>query len=81
MQLAAADGTVLPAPVPLSDHERQMNLEALKFIAGDRHARLHFQLESGRTRTSDRQPACVSQHRRADQGDARGYCRDRWRCC
>ena len=45
MQLAAADGTVLPAPVPLSDHERQMNLEALKFIATQTAARgLHFQL-------------------------------------
>lgn len=45
MQLAAADGTVLPAPVPLSDSERQMNLEALKFIAAQTAARgLHFQL-------------------------------------
>ena len=45
MQLAAADGTVLPAPVPLSDRERQMNLEALKFIAAQTAARgLHFQL-------------------------------------
>jgi len=45
MQLAAADGTVLPAPVQLSDRERQMNLEALKFIAAQTAARgLHFQL-------------------------------------
>ena len=45
MQLAAADGTVLPAPVELSDHERQMNLDALKFIAAQTAARgLHFQL-------------------------------------
>jgi hypothetical protein len=45
MQLAAADGTVLPAPVPLSDRERQMNLDALKFIAAQTAARgLHFQL-------------------------------------
>jgi hypothetical protein len=45
MQLAAADGSMLPAPVPLSDHERQMNLEALKFIAAQTAARgLHFQL-------------------------------------
>jgi hypothetical protein len=45
MQLATADGTTLPAPVELSDHERQMNLEALKFIAAQTAARgLHFQL-------------------------------------
>ncbi len=45
MQLAAPDGTVLPAPVALSDHERQMNLDALKFIAAQTAARgLHFQL-------------------------------------
>ncbi len=45
MQLAAADGTVLPAPVELSDSERKMNLDALKFIAGQTAARgLHFQL-------------------------------------
>ncbi len=45
MQLAAPDGTVLPAPVVLSDHERQMNLDALKFIAAQTAARgLHFQL-------------------------------------
>jgi hypothetical protein len=45
MQLAAADGTVLPVPVELGDHERQMNLDALKFIAAQTAARgLHFQL-------------------------------------
>ena len=45
MQLAAADGTVLATPVELSDRERQMNLEALKFIAAQTAARgLHFQL-------------------------------------
>ena len=45
MQRAAPDGTVLPAPVELSDHERQMNLDALKFIATQTAARgLHFQL-------------------------------------
>ena len=45
MQLAAADGKVLPAPVELSDRERKMNLEALKFIAAQTAARgLHFQL-------------------------------------
>jgi hypothetical protein len=45
MQLAAADGTVLPAPVELSDQERQMNMDALKFIAAQTAARgLHFQL-------------------------------------
>jgi len=45
MQLAAPDGTMLPAPVALSDHERQMNLDALKFIAAQTAARgLHFQL-------------------------------------
>ncbi len=45
MQLAAPDGTRLPAPVELSDHERQMNLDALKFIAAQAAARgLHFQL-------------------------------------
>jgi hypothetical protein len=45
MQLAAADGTVLPAPIELSDRERRMNLEALKFIATQTAARgLHFQL-------------------------------------
>jgi hypothetical protein len=45
MQLAAADGTALPAPVVLSDHEQQMNLDALKFIAVQTAARgLHFQL-------------------------------------
>jgi len=45
MQRAAPDGTMLPAPVELSDHERQMNLEALKFIAAQTAARgLDFQL-------------------------------------
>ncbi len=45
MQLAAADGTVLPVPVPFSGRERQMNLAALKFIAAQTAARgLHFQL-------------------------------------
>src|SRR5579863_2751314 len=45
MQLAAADGTVLPAPVELSDGERKMNLDALKLIAAETAARgLHFQL-------------------------------------
>jgi hypothetical protein len=45
MQLAAADGTVLPAPVELSDRERKMNLDALKFIAAQTAARgMHFQL-------------------------------------
>lgn len=45
MQLAAADGKVLPAPVALSSDERKKNLEALKFIAAQTAARgLHFQL-------------------------------------
>ncbi len=45
MQRASADGKVLPAPVQLSDRERQMNLDALKFIAAQTAARgLHFQL-------------------------------------
>jgi hypothetical protein len=45
MQLAKADGTVLPAPVALSDWERTKNFEALKFIAAQTAARgLQFQL-------------------------------------
>jgi hypothetical protein len=45
MQLAKADGTVLPAPVALSDWERTKNLVALQFIAAQAAARgLHFQL-------------------------------------
>ncbi|HEY1804395.1 MAG TPA: hypothetical protein VGG45_07920 [Terracidiphilus sp.] len=45
MQLASPDGTVLSAPVELSDGERKMNLDALKFIAGQTALRgLHFQL-------------------------------------
>jgi hypothetical protein len=45
MQLSRPDGTVLPAPIQVSDHERQMNLDALKFIAAQTAARgLHFQL-------------------------------------
>jgi hypothetical protein len=45
MQLAAADGTVLPAPVAVGERERKMNLDALKFIATQTAARgLHFQL-------------------------------------
>jgi len=45
MQLAKADGTVLTAPVALSDEERQKNFDALKYIAGQTAARgLHFQL-------------------------------------
>jgi len=45
MQLARADGTVLPAPVELSDWERTKNLVALQFIATQTAARgLHFQL-------------------------------------
>jgi hypothetical protein len=45
MQRTAPDGTVLPAPVELSDGERKMNLDALKFIAAQAAARgLEFQL-------------------------------------
>jgi hypothetical protein len=45
MQLAKADGTVLPAPVQLSDWERTKNFEALRFIAAQTAARgLQFQL-------------------------------------
>ena len=45
MQLAKADGTVLATPVALSDRERQMNFDALRFIAAQTAARgLQFQL-------------------------------------
>lgn len=45
VQLADPEGNRLPAPVPLSDEERQKNLEALRFIATETAARgLHFQL-------------------------------------
>jgi hypothetical protein len=45
LQLAAPDGKVLAAPVPLSAAEREKNLQALKFIAAQTAARgLHFQL-------------------------------------
>jgi hypothetical protein len=45
MQLAKADGTVLPAPVEISDWERTKNFVALKFIAAQTAQRgLHFQL-------------------------------------
>jgi hypothetical protein len=45
LQLASADGKVLPAPVPLSAEERKWNFEALRFIAAETGARgLHFQL-------------------------------------
>ncbi len=45
MQLAAADGTVLPAPLPLSAEERKRNFDALRSIAAETAARgLHFQL-------------------------------------
>ena len=45
MQLAAPDGKVLPAPVPLSAEEREKNLQRCKFIAAETAARgLHFQL-------------------------------------
>ena len=45
MQLAAADGTILHAPVPLSDEERKRNFAALRNIAAETAARgLHFQL-------------------------------------
>ncbi len=53
MQRAAPDGTVLPAPVELSDSERKMNLDALKFIAGQTAAGdCTSNWGSGRTRTS-----------------------------
>jgi hypothetical protein len=45
LQLAAPDGKVLPAPVPLSAAEREKNLRALQFIAAQTAMRgLHFQL-------------------------------------
>jgi hypothetical protein len=45
MQLASADGKVLPAPVALSAEERRRNFDALKYIAAQTAARgLHFQL-------------------------------------
>ena len=45
VQLAAPDGKVLAAPVPLSAAERERNLAALQFIAAQTAARgLHFQL-------------------------------------
>ena len=45
VQLADPEGNRLPAPVPLSNKERQSNFEALKFIAAETGARgLHFQL-------------------------------------
>jgi hypothetical protein len=45
VQLAAADGTRLAVPVPLSRAERSRNLEMLRFIAAETGARgLHFQL-------------------------------------
>jgi hypothetical protein len=45
MQLRSPQGELLPAPVPLSDAERNRNLEALKFIAAETGARgLQFQL-------------------------------------
>lgn len=45
VQLAAADGTRLSAPAPLSHDERQKNFETLRFIAAEAGAcGLHFQL-------------------------------------
>ena len=45
MQLAAADGTVLAAPMEVSADERQRNFDALRFIASETAKRgLHFQL-------------------------------------
>jgi hypothetical protein len=45
MQLAAADGTRLAAPEPLSSAERAKNLEMLRFVAAETGARgLQFQL-------------------------------------
>ncbi|HZL49699.1 MAG TPA: hypothetical protein VFC37_01990 [Terracidiphilus sp.] len=45
VQLADQEGNRLPAPVPLSDEEREKNFAALKFIAAETGARgLHFQL-------------------------------------
>ena len=45
VQLADPEGNRLPAPVPLSDEEREKNLDALRFIATETAARgLHFQL-------------------------------------
>jgi len=45
VQLAAPDGKVLAAPVPLSAGERERNLQALQFIAAQTAMRgLHFQL-------------------------------------
>jgi hypothetical protein len=45
MQLAAPDGAVLRAPVPLSAEERKKNFDALRNIAAETAARgLHFQL-------------------------------------
>ena len=45
VQLAKADGSVLPEPRTLSDEERKRNFDALKFIAAQAAARgVHFQL-------------------------------------
>ena len=45
MQLRAADGAKLPAPVPISAAERARNFDMLQFIAAETAARgLHFQL-------------------------------------
>ena len=45
VQLADPAGNRLPAPVPISDEEREKNLAALRFIASETAARgLHFQL-------------------------------------
>ena len=45
VQLAGADGKVLPAPRQLSDEEREKNFSALRFIAAQTAARgLRFQL-------------------------------------
>jgi hypothetical protein len=45
VQLTAADGRRLPAPVPLSKEEQTKNFETLRFIAAETGARgLHFQL-------------------------------------
>jgi hypothetical protein len=45
MQLRSPEGKPLPAPVPLSDDERNRNYEALKYVASETAARgLQFQL-------------------------------------
>ena len=84
MQLAAPDGKVLTAPVSLSAAEREKNLQALQFIAAQTAARgsaLPTRHLDARLPV-DRQPQCVSPHRRVDaKRRMRPIAAMRWRCC